>query len=112
MPIRPIVSEGGGFRSSVVWTDELVLPGWTTSDSIHVEGGTKVLLQLGAETGPSTLRLEFSDDDTTWYSHSINSVSGSDRIFTACSLKLEDADTIEIIIPIWAKYLRVKTQQL
>jgi hypothetical protein len=99
-------------RESAVLTTSFV-----DSEIMNIQGANQVQLLVSFTKGDSTgcrMKLEFSEDRSTWYQESMTdeSPSANDVEHTLIARKISDTGNYAISIPVSASYLRVSVQAI
>jgi hypothetical protein len=97
-------------RESAVLTTSFV-----DSEIMNIQGANQVQLLVCFTKGNSTgcrLKVEFSEDQSTWYQESMTSEfpSANDVEHTLVARKISDTGNYAISIPVSASYLRASVQ--
>ena len=90
---------------------------YITSDSFNIQGANQLQLLISFIKGESNgcrLKMEFSEDETTWYQESMVSEfpAVNDVKHTPITRKVEDSVNLVLSLPISASFFRISTQAI
>ena len=96
---------------------DVLTTSFVDSDVINIQGANQVQLLVCFTKGDSTgcrLRVEFSEDQSTWYQESMVSEfpSTNDVKHTLVARRIDDTGNYAISIPVSASYLKVSVQAI
>ena len=90
---------------------------YITSDNFNIQGANQLQLLVSFIKGESNgcrLKIEFSEDETTWYQESMVSEfpAVNDVKHTPITRRVEDSVNLVISIPISASFFRIGAQAI
>lgn len=89
---------------------------YTASDNFNVQGANQLQLMVSfvkGESGGCRLKIEFSEDESTWYQESIISeYSSGDVKHKPITRGIDDSGNVLLSLPISASYFRISSQAL
>ena len=113
---RTLVSQSN-IRSLAIRETSALTVSYVSSDIFNIQGANQLQLLVAFTKGDSDglrLKIEFSEDRSTWYQESKVSEfpSGGDVVHTPITRKIEDSTNLVVSTPMSASFLRVSAQAI
>jgi len=110
-----VAAKGGGVSYVVIRASAVLTTGYVAANSISLENVDQLQLWIDFTVGSSSgcrIKIEYSDDDTTFYQESYYIRSGNDFQHTLVARSLLATAKLVISLPVVAKYLKVSAQAI
>jgi len=103
--------------SEIIRAASALTTSYVSSRVINIQGANQVQLLVSFTKGNSAgcrLKIEYSEDQTTWYQESMVSEfpSANDVKHTLVTRKIEDTGNYVLSIPVSASFFRVSAQAI
>ena len=111
---RTLVSQSN-IRRIVIREATALTTSYVTSDNFNIQGANQLQLLVSFTKGNSDgcrLKIEFSEDRSTWYQESIVEYSLGDAIHAPLARKISNSANLVFSVPISASFLRVSGQAI
>lgn len=113
---KTLVSQGN-IRSITVREAAALTTSYVSSDSFNIQGANQLQLLVSFTKGDSAgcrLKIEFSEDESTWYQESMVSEfpSVNDVKHTPITRKIEDSANLLISVPISASFFLINAKAI
>ena len=111
---RTLVSQSN-IRRIVIRAAAALTTSYVTSNSFNIQGANQLQLLVSFTKGDSDgcrLKIEFSEDGSSWYQESIVEYSSGDANHSPLARKIEDSANLVLSVPTSASFLRVSGQAI
>ena len=111
---RTLVSQSN-IRRIVIRAAAALTTSYVTSNSFNIQGANQLQLLVSFTKGDSDgcrLKIEFSEDGSSWYQESIVEYSSGDANHSPLARKIEDSANLVLSVPTSSSFLRVSGQAI
>ena len=111
---RTLVSQSN-IRRIVIRAAAALTTSYVTSDNFNIQGANQLQLLVSFTKGDSDgcrLKIEFSEDWSTWYQESVVEYLSGDAIHEPLVRKIDNSANLVLSVPISASFFRVSGQAI